>query len=186
MSRLYGKNIMLREYKREDLPCIRKWVNDHEIIDMLSDIFLSPHTLNFTENYLNSILENTSSNTANFIIALKETEEYIGQIDLLKIDWKNRIANMGIVIGRTDFLSRGYGYEAIKLLQNYAFNRLNLNKLELSVHDYNIRAYKCYLKCGFKEEGRRRQAFYINGKYTDYIIMGILKDEFDMDSEIKY
>ncbi len=85
---------------------------------MLADIFLPPHTLNFTENYLNSILENTSSNTANFIIALKETEEYIGQIDLLKIDWKNRVANIGIVIGRTDFLSKGYGYEAIKLLQN--------------------------------------------------------------------
>lgn len=59
------------------------------------------------------------------------------------------------------------------------FNRLNLNRLELRVHDYNERAYKCYLKCGFRESGRLRKNSQFNGKYTDTIIMGILKSEFE-------
>lgn len=177
MPRLYGKNIMLREYKKEDLEYIRKWVNNPAIVDNLSDIFLYPHTVEDSEKYLKFILEKEGEK-ANFIISDKSTEEYIGQIDLLHIDWKNRYTEMGIVIGEDKNHGKGYGYEAIKILQEYVFNRLNLNKLELKVQESNVRAYKCYLKCGFKEEGRLRQRFFIEGKYRDYISMGILKSEF--------
>lgn len=178
MPILHGKNIMLREYRKEDLEYIRRWVNNPDIVDNLSDIFLYPHTLEDSEKYLKSILEKEGEK-ANFIIANKSTEEYIGQIDLLYIDWKNRFAEMGIIIGEDKNHRKGYGYEAIKLLQDYVFNRLNLNKLELKVQDSNLRAYNCYLKCGFKEEGRLRQRFFVKGAYRDYICMGILKSEFE-------
>jgi RimJ/RimL family protein N-acetyltransferase len=106
-----------------------------------------------------------------------KTEEYIGQLDLLNIDWKNRVGKMGIVIG-AEKQGQGYGYKAIMLLEKFVFNTLNLNRLELVLHDYNIKAYNCYLKCGFKEEGRLRQNFYINGQYTDRIQMSILRSEY--------
>lgn len=176
MARIIGNRIMLREYRKEDLPFIRSWVNDREITDYLSDIFLYPHTLNVTEDFLNSMLEG-NNNMKGFIIAHKDTEEYIGQIDLIKINWVNRVATIGIVIGTKENLSKGYGTEAIKLLQEFAFNRLNLNKLDLEVRAYNQRAINCYKKCGFIEEGRIRENFYIDGKYTDTLFMGILKRE---------
>lgn len=178
MPRFYGKRIMLREYKKEDLEHMRKWVNNSEIVDNLSDIFLYPVSVNNTENFLNSILEEKSE-LKGFVIADINTEEYIGQIDLIKIDWKNRWAEMGIVIGKEGMLAKGYGTEAIKLLQKFVFNRLNLNKMQLTVHDYNIRAINCYKKCGFVEEGRLREEFFIEGKYTDLIYMGILKSEYE-------
>lgn len=156
---------------------MRKWVNDIEITKYLSHIFLYPHTLNTTESFLNSILEGNSG-IKGFIIAHKTTEEYIGQIDLIKIDWINRIGTLGIVIGSREYLGKGYGTEAIKLIQKFAFNSLNLNKLDLEVRDYNERAIKCYKKCGFQEEGRIREAFFVDGKYTDTIFMGILKREY--------
>ncbi len=40
-------------------------------------------------------------------------------------------------------------------------------------------AYRSYLKCGFKEEGRLRKRHYVNGSYVDTIIMGLLKNEFE-------
>jgi RimJ/RimL family protein N-acetyltransferase len=178
MPRLIGERIMLREYKKEDLHSIRKWVNDDEITRFLSDNFVYPHTLNDTEKFLNSMLESTT-NARGFIIAKKDTEEYIGQIDLIKIDWVNRIGTLGIVIGNKEYLSKGYGTEAIKLLEHFAFNNLNLHKLELEVRDFNDRAIHCYKKCGFKEEGRMRENFYSDGKYTDTLYMGILKREFE-------
>lgn len=55
---------------------------------------------------------------------------------------------------------------------------MNLNRLELGLREYNTNGYKCYLKCGFKEEGRKRQDFFIDGRYTDSIIMSILKSEY--------
>lgn len=178
MPILTGERIILREYRKEDLPYIRKWVNNAEITKYLSHIFLYPHTLNASENYLNSILDGSSS-MKGFIIANKGTEEYIGQIDLINIDWVNRVGTLGIVIGNVEKLSRGYGTEAIKLIQYFAFNRLNLHKIDLEVRAYNERAIRCYKKCGFKEEGRIRENFFIDGKYTDTLFMGILKSEYE-------
>ncbi|MBC8591363.1 GNAT family N-acetyltransferase [Wansuia hejianensis] len=176
MYRLTGERIILREYRREDLVHMRKWVNDYDITKYLSNLFLYPHSISDTENFLNAMIEG-NSNMKGFIIAHKGTEEYIGQLDLIKIDWLNRVGTIGIVIGTKENLGKGYGTEAIKLLQGFAFNELNLNKLELEVRDYNKRAISCYKKCGFIEEGIIRENYYIDGKYTDTIRMGVLKKE---------
>lgn len=179
MARIYGNRLVLREYQREDIENIRKWCNDPEITKNLSDIFLYPHSLKQSESFLQMMLDGSNPNMKGFIIANKETGEYIGQIDLIGIDWKNRTSLIGIVIGNSENHCKGYGQEAIKILQNFAFEELNLHKLELEVHAYNEKAYNCYKKCGFVEEGRKRENFYINGKYTDTVFMGILKSEFE-------
>lgn len=179
MPRLFGKSIMLREYKREDIDHMRKWVNDPQVVDNLSDIFLAPHTLEETEAFLNSILKGERKDNFSFVIANKEAETYIGQIDLLNVDWKNRSTEIGIVIGEAENRGRGIGSEALQVLQEFVFNRLNMNRLQIKVHSYNTRAHNCYLKSGFKEEGRMRQSFYIHGTYYDTIILSLLKSEFE-------
>jgi len=65
----------------------------------------------------------------------------------------------------------------MEMLVEYGFNTLNMNRIELTVYEFNIRAYKSYQKAGFIEEGRKRQARYHNGKYHDEIIMAILREE---------
>lgn len=178
MAYLYGNRITLREYRISDLDHIRQWVNDPEITNTLSDAFLYPHSMNESEAFINMIMEG-KSNTKSFVIAEKDSLNYIGQIDLFGLDWKNRFALMAIVIGKKEYLGKGYGSEAIQVLQKFAFEELNLNRIELDVYDYNIRAYKCYLKCGFKEEGRMRQKLFRNGIYRDVIKMAILKEEYE-------
>lgn len=177
MPHLIGERIILREYRIEDLESMRFWVNDPKITNNLSDIFMYPHTRNATEAYLNTIIEGKTDQKG-FVIAHKDTEKYIGQIDLFHVDWKNRCADMGIVIGNSEWQNKGFGTEAIHLMQAFVFQQLNLNRLQLEVHDYNENALKCYLKCGFKEEGRLRQKHFSNGRYSDVVYMGILKEEF--------
>lgn len=176
MYRLEGERIILREYRREDLSYMRKWVNDFEITRTLSNVFLYPHTMADTENFIDSMIEGKMKG---FVIAHKDTEEYIGQLDLIKIDWSNRVGTIGIVIGTKKNLSKGYGTEAIKLLQEFAFNKLNLNKLELDVREFNKRGIRCYEKSGFKVEGIIRENYYENGEYSNTVKMGILKREWD-------
>ncbi len=178
MPKIYGEKIMLREFQKEDLEFMRKWVNDSDVTGILSDEFLYPQTLNNTEDYLNSVLEGKHEKS-NFVIADKTTESYIGQINLFKVNWKNRVAEMGIVIGIKECQGKGFAHEAILLLQKFAFNTMNLNRVELTMHEYNQKAYNLYIKCGFKEEGRLRQKVYTNGKYADAIYMAILKSEYD-------
>ncbi|MCX7795915.1 MAG: GNAT family N-acetyltransferase [bacterium] len=59
----------------------------------------------------------------------------------------------------------------------YAFEVLNLNRVELTVYDFNKRAIRCYEKTGFTLEGRLRQKIFKNGNYQDVLIMSILKEE---------
>lgn len=176
MPRRLGTRIMLREYRRDDLPWIRQWVNDPEVVSYLSDIFLYPHAMESTELYLESMLEGRSDSRG-FVIADLTTEAYIGQVNLDSIDWKNRVGKIGIVIGSTDHMGLGLGTEAMKLLVDFAFLEMNLNRLELEVYDFNERAIRSYLKCGFKEEGRLRERLYKHGRYLDVIQMGILKSD---------
>ncbi|HEY4391792.1 MAG TPA: GNAT family protein [Paenibacillus sp.] len=177
MPHLIGDQIVLREYRKEDLPSIRKWVNDPEITGMLSTVFTFPQSEYDTESFLNMMIEGKANGMRGFIIADKNTLDYIGQIDLIRIDWQNRSATLGIVIGRKDLLGQGIGREAIQLLKQFVFQSLNLNRLELEVYDYNERAHRCYLSCGFKEEGRLRQKIFKNGSYHDVIMMSVLADE---------
>ncbi|MFC5528279.1 GNAT family N-acetyltransferase [Cohnella yongneupensis] len=176
MPHLYGDTIKLREYRREDLPWIRMWVNNPEIVSYLSDIFLYPHTQQSTEEFLESMLEGKPDGRG-FVICEPGSEQYIGNVNLDSIDWKNRVGSIGIVIGSPEYLGLGIGTEAMKLLVRFAFLELNLNRLELQVYDFNERAYRSYIKCGFVEEGRLRQRLYKNGRYADVIQMGLLRSE---------
>ncbi|MCD9021873.1 GNAT family N-acetyltransferase [Cohnella silvisoli] len=178
MPRVHGKRIMLREYRRDDLPWMRQWVNDPEIVYYLSDIFLYPHPLESTEAYLDSILEG-SQDSRGFVIADLSDEAYIGQVNLDSIDWKNRVGRIGIVIASTEYFGLGYGTEAMKLLIKFAFLEMNLNRLELEVYDFNERAIRSYLSCGFQQEGRLRERQYKNGRYVDVIQMGLLRSDWE-------
>lgn len=178
MPRVYGKKVVLREYRKEDLGFMREWVNDPETVRNLDDVFICPHTQNMTEDYLNRTLENKAEGEIHFVIADPKTDAYIGQIALMHIDWRNRVAMLGIVIAKPENRKRGCGREAIGLILDFAFRQVNLHRVELNLRDYNTIGYNLYLKCGFKEEGRRRKDYYIDGEYTDSILMGILKEEF--------
>ncbi|HIC94568.1 MAG TPA: N-acetyltransferase, partial [Anaerolineae bacterium] len=64
-------------------------------------------------------------------------------------------------------------------LLGFAFREMNLHRVYLSVHDYNERAIRCYEKCGFRHEGRLREALFRDGRYHDELMMGILREEFE-------
>ena len=82
------------------------------------------------------------------------------------------------MIGDHDYWSHGYGTDAITTLLRYAFDEMNLHRVWLEVLDDNTRGIACYRKCGFVEEGRKRQDRYRSGSYHDTLVMGVLEDEF--------
>lgn len=85
------------------------------------------------------------------------------------------------MIGDKNYWDQGYGREAIELVLNYGFNILNLNNIMLNVYSFNKRAITCYENIGFKEIGRRREAYILGKRKYDEIHMDILADEFDHD-----
>ena len=116
MSRIIGTTIILREVINEDLAAIHEWTKNTEITDNLSEVFYPPQTLNTTGNFVTAILENKLDNPYFFIIADKESNKYVGQINFIKINWIHRFAELAIVIGDVKNHGKGIGKEAITLL----------------------------------------------------------------------
>jgi len=176
MAHRIGERIMLREYRREDLPEMRKWVNDSAVTHHLSHIFLPPHTLNMTESFLERVLSGQNGDY-NFVIADRHTGDYIGQVDLFNLNTIDRCAEVGIVIGDPRRHGQGVGREALCLMLDFAFRHANLQRVELWVFGGNTRAIRCYEKAGFVHEGCRRKGQFKNGEYVDVHLMGAVREE---------
>ena len=88
------------------------------------------------------------------------------------------MATFYIAIADEEQRSRGYGGQALTLMTDYAFNTVNLNRLQLHVSVENKRAVKAYKRQGFIIEGTLRQAMYYDGRYIDFYVMGLLRNEY--------
>ncbi|MFH8568254.1 GNAT family N-acetyltransferase [Streptomyces sp. NPDC017993] len=103
----------------------------------------------------------------------RETGDYLGDLALMGIDADNAygMLRIALVPGATD---RGIGTEAIRLLLDYAFDRVRLHRVQLEVFTFNERARRAYEKCGFEVEGRMREALAWNGEWHDVLLMAAL------------
>ncbi len=178
-----GKKTRIRALEKTDLDEIMKWVNDYQVTRSLVS-FAYPASRAKEEKWLEKMIEPDDKNRV-FAIETKKGK-YLGNIGFHNIDWKNRNAEVGIVIGKKRYWNKGYGTDAMMTILDFAFNRMNLHKVYLEVFDVNARGIKSYLKCGFKKEGHLREMFYNEGKYYDTVMMGILKREFEKNKKGKH
>lgn len=175
-KKLVGERVYLAPMIMENLEKYTEWMNDFETTDYIGTSS-SVTTLEGERSWL----ERNIDNDGMFCIVEKESDKLIGNIGLKDINHLHRTATLGIFIGDKECRNKGYGTDAIKLLLDYGFNYLNLKNIKLDVFEFNQRAKACYEKCGFKEYGRRRKCYFLNGKYYDRIEMDILAEEFEGD-----
>ena len=170
---IQGQKTKLRAIEREDLPIFVRWFNDPEVRQYLA--MYMPMSMAEEEKWFERQLEDQDGR----VFAI-ETEDgaHIGNIGLHSIDWKNRCAELGIAIGEKEYWGKGYGSDAIRTLLGFAFGEMNLHRVCLTAYAHNERAVRCYEKCGFRREGRLREARFSDGQYHDDLIMGILRKEF--------
>jgi RimJ/RimL family protein N-acetyltransferase len=111
-----------------------------------------------------------------FLIRTLADDRLIGFLDL-GVDLIHCEAWVGIGIGERDAWNKGYGTDAMKVCLRYAFLELGVQRVSLGVFEYNQRAQRSYEKAGFQLEGRTRQDILREGKRTDTLWMGILREE---------
>lgn len=173
-KKLIGDRIYLSPLNVEDVEKYVEWLCDFRMTDGIG----SSSKLMTIENEKEWIMNATKSNELIFAIVDLNNDKLIGNCSIMNISYKDRMGEVGIFIGEENNRSNGYGAEALKLLLDYGFNYQNLNNIMLIVMSFNERAIKCYEKVGFKEFGRRRECYFLNGKYYDRIYMDILASEF--------
>ncbi len=168
-------NIRLRAFEKEDLEIVLGWVNDEEVTQYLSDSLIYPVSRTDEVKWLESI---SNANHKEKVLAIETMSgKLIGSVGLTNINWVERKAEMGIMIGEKDQWNKGYGSEAVREILRLAFEKMNLNRIYLRVFENNPRAIKVYERCGFRREGVLRHDHFRGQRYFDTIIMGILRSE---------
>ena len=171
---IYGKKIRLRRVEREDIPTFVRWFNDPEVREFL--LMYRPISTAEEERWFEKQLDDKGSE----LFAIETNDGvHIGNIGLHNINWRDRHAELGIVIGEKEYWNQGYGSDAIRTLLRFAFEDVNLHRVFLRVRDDNARGIRAYEKCGFQHEGRLRECIYSNGRYYDEMRMSVLSREFE-------
>ena len=166
--------VYIRILEKNDIERTTQWVNSPEISEIMG--YLPVMSLESQYDYYENL--KNDKNRFIFSICLIENDIHIGNVGLGNIDYISRHAMFSIFIYDEKFRSRGLGTEAIILCLDFAFKKLNLNKVYLRVSPNSEKAIKSYLKIGFIKEGLLRQHYYSNGTYKDKGIYSILKDEY--------
>lgn len=113
-----------------------------------------------------------------YYVLCTDSIPFLGVVRTDEIDHLNRSMRVGGDI-LPEYWGKGYGTQMFALLEEYCFNVLNMNRLWLLVLDSNVAARRLYAKAGFREEGRMRQALFRNGRYEDYVMMSLLRAEWE-------
>ena len=116
------------------------------------------------------------STPTEMVFRIEHGKDLVGEIRFKSLRWFNRKAELSIII-KKEFQKQGFGKSALKLIVDYAFNKMNLHRLEAEVIETNFPSIKLVEQLGFKLEGKLREAKYTEGGYVDILRYGILRTE---------
>jgi RimJ/RimL family protein N-acetyltransferase len=133
-----------------------------------------------TEAALREWLQERQKDRTAFLFAIRLIEggELIGYVEIEGILWAHQTGWLSIAIGEPARWGQGYGTEAMRLALTFAFEELNLHRVQLTVFSYNRRAIALYEKLGFRREGVFREFLQRDGVRHDMLLYGLLRHEF--------
>jgi len=170
---ILGRRVVLRALEEADAPLLHAWANDPEIWQRLVGWHF-PSSRAATSAWI--LAQSSASTDQRF--AITQNGELLGTANLVGIDWKNRHAEHGVMIGPMAARRQGIGTDAIMAVMRHAFDEMGLERLDSSIIEYNEASQRAYARCGWVVEGRQRRWFYRKGRCWDRIIIGITRDDY--------
>ncbi|MFH0768555.1 MAG: GNAT family protein [Chloroflexota bacterium] len=160
-----GGKVILREKRLADAWDDYTWEADPELAHLdaapVVDITFPQYLLDYTYE-----LRNSHSSGCRFAVDTLDGK-HIGNCSYYNLNKIKGETELGIMIGNRDYWNKGWGVDVVNTLVNYIFAQTNLNRIHLKTLESNIRAQKCFQKCGFTPYGHMvRDGF-------SFMLMGI-------------
>lgn len=174
-----GEKVGLGLLRKDLIPLYHRWFNDPEVQRTTHHPRLIPiETIEADfDSYVRS--ERNQPFTIYELSERASGDRPIGAANLKDVDFRNRTAELAILIGEADARGRGCGTEATRQILDYAFTVLSLRNVMLTVYANNPAGVRAYEKAGFREFGRRTAAVEVAGQVFDVIYMECLAATFD-------
>jgi RimJ/RimL family protein N-acetyltransferase len=109
-------------------------------------------------------------------VALKTGDVIIGTTTLFQLDERNRRAEIGYILNRR-FWGAGYMNEALRALLEFAFEKMDLRRIEADVDPRNAASVRALERLGFQREGCLRERWQVGGEIQDALFYGLLRRE---------
>jgi len=176
---LKGELVGLVAVEKEDLKQLRDWRNNTEFRKYFREyreLSMRDQEIWFEEKVIKD------PNTIMFSIRRLTDYELLGCCGFVYINWVHRHADLSLYIGWNDEYidDKGYAKESCKLLLDYGFKELCLNKIWTEIYEFDEKKKALYDKFGFKQDGLLRQNYWYNGKWWDSRILSLLSIEYNV------
>ena len=109
-------------------------------------------------------------------VARREDDRVIGTCTLFAITLPHKRAELGFAVERSQW-GKGYASEAAGAIVRFAFETMDLHRLEADVDPRNHASIRCLERLGFQREGYARERYHLGGEIQDAVLYGLLRSE---------
>lgn len=168
---IHGETVTLQPPSAEMIPLYCRWLADMKVTRYIHLTF--PPSPEMEVEWLDRIARSESD----IVWTIAVGGRPIGSIGLHGIDWKNRQATTGIMIGERTEWGKGYASEAMRLRTRFAFEEMGLEKLMTEVISENRGSIRALEKAGYKQCGVRRKHRFRHGRWYDVWLAEVLRED---------
>lgn len=159
--------------KRVHMENALRWMNDPEVTQYL--LLVMGVTPGMEEQWMDRVQKRDTE----YVWAIVDDQNrHIGFTGIHGIDWRLRLATTGTVIGEKSAWGKGYGTDVMRIRTKFAFEILNLHRLQSESRIDNIASQRALEKVGYKREGTARKKLYYGGRWYDTILYAILDEDY--------
>jgi RimJ/RimL family protein N-acetyltransferase len=171
---LTGSRVMLRELRLEDAASLLAMVSTADVTRFISP---PPATLEGFERFIAwAIRERERGNCVCFAVVPEGMTTAVGLFQLRSLEPGFGTAEWGFVLG-AGFWGTGVFTQSAQLVLDFAFDVMNVARLEARASIVNGRGNAALRKLGAVEEGVLRKSFFRNGVYHDQVLWSLLSDD---------
>ncbi|MBI5667088.1 MAG: GNAT family N-acetyltransferase [Chloroflexi bacterium] len=170
-----GRKVRLFPLNPNDAAVLARWQADADYLRLLD----SEPAFAKSEQQLADWLHDRRRGRDSYLFGIRTLDDdgLIGFVELGDILWTHRTSWLAIGIGDRAYRGQGCGYDAMRLVLDFAFKELNLHRVQLTVFEYNEPAIALYEKLGFRREGIYREFLQRDGQRYDMYLYGLLAHE---------
>ncbi|MBM3133548.1 MAG: GNAT family N-acetyltransferase [Chloroflexi bacterium] len=147
---LEGRKIVLRAKHVDDARKDYTWASDSEIMRLDAADYIPLSYSAYLVKYVEGLHDPTKRQ---FAIETHEGK-HIGNCVCYNFHNLYKEAELGIVIGDREYWGKGFGSDAVVTLARFIFDELEVKRICLHTLTWNIRAQRCFEKCGFVACGK--------------------------------
>jgi RimJ/RimL family protein N-acetyltransferase len=166
-----GARVLLRPVEEDDYPLIHRWQNDPEVWWRMD--YERPYSLADVADGERAALDDGHP----FIVQVGGRP--VGRIALGGFRRRDRICSLSLFIGDPAARGHGYGAEAAATLAGFAFDRMDLRRIEVRTLAVNDAALHAFESCGFVRDAQLRDRSFKDGRYVDHVILSLTREGFD-------